>query len=292
MPRPERILLLDDDVHFGAVVARRLVRSGLEVQTLQTGAAALAWLACNTVDLVVLDFRLGDMTARELIDTLQQRGISPEFIVITAFGDERIAVDMMKRGARDYLMKDAAIFELLPVVVAQALARIQQERRLAEMESSLHLLELAVSNAHDGIAVLSAEEVPQLLYANPAFRESTAPAIGEHVSFETLHDDDAGEVLRRLQRGEVSQRRLRREPPGQPPRIVDSSLTPVHTEAGTLEQLAEDIQALADKLLNKPALIEVARRTASCWRSASSAPRPWRPSGSSPGGWPTTSTTS
>ncbi len=113
---PATILIVDDDQRFTRVVSRHLERAGHRAISLSSGQEALEWLTHNHADLLLLDFRLEDMTADELVTALERRRRSAEFIVITAFGDERLAVEMMKRGARDYLMKDSSLLELLPVV--------------------------------------------------------------------------------------------------------------------------------------------------------------------------------
>jgi len=73
------------------------------------------------------------MTGADLIAAFPLR----HFIVTTGAGDERVAVAMMKRGALDYLVKDAMFLDTLPQVVELALRHIGTERRLAEAEDSL-----------------------------------------------------------------------------------------------------------------------------------------------------------
>src|SRR5262249_29985908 len=71
-------------------------------------------------------------------------GRSLPFIIITGQGDERVAVEMMKRGALDYLVKDAQFTEVMPAVVQRALAQIETEKRLRAVETDRKNLEKAL----------------------------------------------------------------------------------------------------------------------------------------------------
>ncbi len=77
------------------------------------------------------------MSGEELINQLAQRSLTLPFIVVTGQGDERLAVKMMKRGARDYFIKDSSLIELLPSIVTQTFEHIQQEQRLKLTEETL-----------------------------------------------------------------------------------------------------------------------------------------------------------
>ena len=230
------ILIVDDDLRFTRVVRRNLQRAGYEAHCCSSGQEALDWLGENQADLLLLDFRLEDMTADELVSALDQRQGRTDFIVITAFGDERLAVKMMKRGARDYLMKDNSLFELLPVVVEQALDRARRDRRLAQTEASLRQLELAVSHARDGVVILTAGPTPEVVYTNPAFHrltgQSTAPT---NLGLSLLHGEEGPieELQQRFSNGEPFRGQL---PLTTPERevLLDTQLTPIRDDAGTL----------------------------------------------------------
>ncbi len=233
---PATILIVDDDQRFTRVVSRHLERAGHRAISLSSGQEALEWLTHNHADLLLLDFRLEDMTADELVTALERRRRSAEFIVITAFGDERLAVEMMKRGARDYLMKDSSLLELLPVVVSQALDRAQQERRLAETEASLRRLELAVSHARDGVAILTAGETPRLVYTNPAFHQLTGHRPSDlSGGLSMLHGEEGplDELRDRFAAGEPFRGRLPMTTASQEV-LLDTQLTPVRDASGAL----------------------------------------------------------
>ncbi len=86
---------------------------------------------------MLLDYSLPDMRADRLIELLEQERCKVPFIVATGHGSETIAVEMMKRGARDYLVKGFSFLDLLAPQVSRVLAQVEKERRLARAEQAL-----------------------------------------------------------------------------------------------------------------------------------------------------------
>jgi PAS domain S-box-containing protein len=167
------LVAVDDDRGLLRLIERRLRAEGLEPVCLHRGDETLAWLERERADLVLLDLQLADMDATELLEQLGGRGIDVPFVVMTGFGDERVAVEMMKRGARDYLMKDVGFVDLLPAVVERVRKQIDRERRLAEAEEALRLLGEAVNQARDGVLITTTGSEPEILFVNPAARQLT-----------------------------------------------------------------------------------------------------------------------
>lgn len=147
-------------------MAEALRAEGYTVETESTGRGALAWLASNTPDLMLLDLKLNDVDAPELLEKLQRSETRVPFVVVTGQGDERIAVEVMKRGALDYVMKNTAMLDLLPAVVRRALEAVGREQALTAARREQARLEgevLAASererqsigaDLHDGLGQL------------------------------------------------------------------------------------------------------------------------------------------
>jgi len=134
---PSTILVVDDDQGLLRLMERTLKREGFVTATAGSGKDAIAWLAKNTADLILLDLKLQDIEGKELINQLKSIARLVPFIIITGQGDERVAVEMMKCGALDYLVKDVQFIELVPEVVRHALMQLEQQARLARAEESL-----------------------------------------------------------------------------------------------------------------------------------------------------------
>ncbi|MEN8264282.1 MAG: PAS domain S-box protein, partial [Nitrospirota bacterium] len=127
-----------------------------------TGAEAIKHVIESPPCLFLLDFGLFDMTGKEVIEKLDSKKISVPFIIMTGGRDERVAVQMMKLGAVDYLTKDESFIDRLPSVVNHAVAllkdgtcltkaeqeRIHAEEALYKSEKHLHSV---VETAYEGI---------------------------------------------------------------------------------------------------------------------------------------------
>src|SRR5215203_2626710 len=108
------ILVVDDDDGLGRLIAKTLEGEGYQVERALSGAEASKWLGSHSPDLLLLDLKLEDMQARDLIVRLGALGRNVPYIIITGQGDERVAVEMMKHGALDYLVKDVEFLTFLP----------------------------------------------------------------------------------------------------------------------------------------------------------------------------------
>jgi len=137
IPPPARVLVVDDDEGLSLLVADSLREAGMEATAIQSGTQALESLRTQRPDLMLLDLKLTDLSGPDLLDHLKQENIPVPFIVVTGQGDERVAVEMMKQGALDYLIKDARMLDRLPVVVKRAVEKLERERSLATVRSAL-----------------------------------------------------------------------------------------------------------------------------------------------------------
>ncbi len=134
---PVNILTVDDDLGLLRLVERALKREDFITATASSGREAIAWLTQNNADLMLLDLKLEEIEGKELINHLAGIGRLPPFIVITGQGDERVAVEMMKRGALDYLVKDSQFIQFVPTVVRRALEQVQKDKQLVAAQVAL-----------------------------------------------------------------------------------------------------------------------------------------------------------
>lgn len=132
-----KILIVDDDPGLLRLVEKALKREGFATAAASSGQEAIAWLGRNNADLMLLDLKLQDIEGRELINHLAEVGRSIPFIIITGQGDERVAVEMMKRGALDYLVKDVQFIEFMPTLVRRALEQGEKDNRLIAAQAAL-----------------------------------------------------------------------------------------------------------------------------------------------------------
>lgn len=145
-----RILVVEDDPGLRALYHETLSQRGHEVDAMGTATEALSALAQRDADLIVLDYSLPDMRADSFIAEATRRNVLRPFIVATGQGDEQVAVDMMKRGARDYLVKDQMFLSRLGSVVGRVLTELRAERLVAaanaaRMESEARFQQVILS---------------------------------------------------------------------------------------------------------------------------------------------------
>jgi PAS domain S-box-containing protein len=155
-PRPAAsILVVDDDEGLSILMADALRAEGYEAATANSGAEALAWLEQQTPDLLLLDLKMKDVGGQALVERLRRNRITVPFVVVTGQGDEKVAVEVMKQGALDYVMKTTGLIDLLPGAVHRALEAIERDRALAAAQARLRESEArfaaAVRATNDGV---------------------------------------------------------------------------------------------------------------------------------------------
>lgn len=134
---PTRILIVEDDAGLAELFSDLLTQDGALCTHVESARLCLDWLATQQADLLLIDYSLPDLLAPALVEALRDAGRLRPFIVVTGHGDERVAVAMMKLGARDYLVKDSLVLDRLPSVVKRTLQELENERRLAATEAAL-----------------------------------------------------------------------------------------------------------------------------------------------------------
>ena len=126
------ILIIDDEPHLPHQLARYLGKHGYEVITAAEGAAGLHELQKNTIDLLLLDVRLPQMSGLEILEEIRKNDQDLPVIMLTAYGDVQTAVAAMKLGASDYLIKGFDLTELL-LIVQRALETSAMYRELRQL---------------------------------------------------------------------------------------------------------------------------------------------------------------
>src|SRR5690554_710459 len=111
-----KILIIDDEVEICFILDKFLTKKGFEVKTCYIGKDGLAILAKNIFDLIICDFRLPDYTGLELLKEIKANRQENKVIIITGYSDIRMAVEVIKYGAVDYITKPLFPEELLSLI--------------------------------------------------------------------------------------------------------------------------------------------------------------------------------
>lgn len=139
MSAPEttlRLLYMEDDPGLGRLVQKRLRRENWSVDLAEDGERGLALFAEGAHDVLLLDHDMPVLSGLRVIERLASENRLPPTIMLTGAGNEQTAVEAMKLGVGDYLIKDAAgaYLELLPSVIRHVMnhQRLEDERAAAE----------------------------------------------------------------------------------------------------------------------------------------------------------------
>ena len=117
-PEAVRVLIVDDEGELVSALAERLNLRGFEATGVTTGAEALAYLAEQSCDVVVLDVKMPGLGGLEVIRRIKEHRAHLQVILLTGHGSAQDAARGMELGAYDYLMKPVKIDELVPLLLA------------------------------------------------------------------------------------------------------------------------------------------------------------------------------
>lgn len=143
-----RLLVVEDDADQRFLIERRLSDMDVDVKMAASGEEALETL--NEVDLVLLDYRLPDMSGLETLRAIREVG-GPSVVMVTGMGSESVAVEAMRAGAIDYVVKDSTYLRTLPEIVDRGWRQHDLTRRAGRLQK----LALVVNEAEDRDTMLS-----------------------------------------------------------------------------------------------------------------------------------------
>jgi signal transduction histidine kinase len=133
----ETILVADDDGGLCLGMENVLARVGFDVVCTHTGRETIEWLRRYRPRLLLLDARLPDMASLEVVEMLAHNGWQVPYLVVSGLSDTKMAVEYMRRGARDYLLKDSNFLEIVPAVVERVLHDIERDEQIARLQREI-----------------------------------------------------------------------------------------------------------------------------------------------------------
>ncbi|MBS0354838.1 MAG: sigma-54-dependent Fis family transcriptional regulator [Proteobacteria bacterium] len=134
---PSYILVADDEPHMRRVLEIMLRQMGHTVFSAADGLEALELARQNPLDLIITDMRMPHMDGITLLSRLREEGLAVPVIVITAHGTVESAVDAMKRGASDYLLRPFDL-EALELAIERVLGSARMSRQNAFLREELN----------------------------------------------------------------------------------------------------------------------------------------------------------
>jgi DNA-binding NtrC family response regulator len=127
------VLLVDDEAAFIAALAKRLDKKGVNVTTTLSGSEALTKLDEDSrIDVVILDVKMPGMDGIDTLKAIKSAHPLTEVIMLTGHATVESAIEGMKLGAMDYLMKPCDLELLMTKVQEAKQKKTAQEQKIAE----------------------------------------------------------------------------------------------------------------------------------------------------------------
>ena len=125
-----KILIVEDEAKMRRLLELSLGDDGFETISAPDAETGLKLLASEAADLVITDLKLPGMSGLELLQSVKQQNASVPVVVMTAFGSVETAVEAMKAGASDYVLKPFSLSEMRMVVHKELdVSRLREENR-------------------------------------------------------------------------------------------------------------------------------------------------------------------
>jgi response regulator RpfG family c-di-GMP phosphodiesterase len=198
--------VVDDERVIREILSDFLSMEGYVVRAVDDGTAALRELQLRPYDLVISDLKMPQMGGIELLDALAARNIHVLTVIMTGFGTVETAIEAMKKGAYDYILKPFKVEEVVHVV-QRGLDRQRLQAENIRLREALSIYRISE-------AIASSLDLDQVLrvITDAALDEAAADVVSLH-----LRNPKTGKI-------ELHSKRVHREagaPPGDDPQLMD-----------------------------------------------------------------------
>lgn len=112
----KKILIVDDEINIGLLLSKFLTRNSFDVTSATSGSSAMEYLSKDHYDLVLCDYRLEDTDGKEMLVKIKDNYPKTGVIIITGYSDIKLAVELIKLGAYDYITKPLYPDEILNTI--------------------------------------------------------------------------------------------------------------------------------------------------------------------------------
>ncbi|MBA3459162.1 MAG: response regulator [Deltaproteobacteria bacterium] len=145
-----RILVVDDERVIREILAEFLALEGFSVHTVEDGEKALTELRLRPYDLLITDLKMPKLSGLQLLEKIEQERLGVLTVLMTGFGTVETAIEAMKKGAYDYLLKPFKVEEVIHVVErALYRQRLQAENIRLREALTIYKVSEALALSHD-----------------------------------------------------------------------------------------------------------------------------------------------
>lgn len=167
------VLIIDDEPALRQILGNTVAKAGYQVLLAENGTQALETLAKENVDVAVCDIRMPDMTGIDVVSRARGSGIETPFLVMTAFASVNTAIEAMRVGAYDYMVKPIRNEDLL-----NRLTQIADMIGLRSENKTLRRLVMGIDSSRCGTHSPAMKRVERLV-TKVAVTDSTVLITGE-----------------------------------------------------------------------------------------------------------------
>lgn len=240
-----RILLIEDNPGDARLIKEMLSEASrqgaldqFEVSHVERLQQAITALDRGVFDFVLLDLSLPDSNGLETIRPILALRPELPLVVMSGLGDQILALEAVKAGAQDYLVKGRFDDYSLPRSIQYAIERKRAEEALKQLVQTHQRLVTAIEQVTENILITDIEG--KIVYVNPGFERLTgysrAEVLGQ--AFDILGGEQKSDVYREIRAtigaGEVWRGRLTNRKKGGSLYIEDTTITPVRDQAGLI----------------------------------------------------------
>jgi two-component system NtrC family response regulator len=168
------ILVVDDESNYLVILRELLARDGFEVHALREPLEALKLAARRPFDVALVDLRMGELDGVEVMERLRRLDGDLSVVIMTAFATVETAIDSLKRGAADYVMKPFDNHDLLRI-----LRRAAEVTRLSRDNARLREVARVTDDVPDLLGSSAQMEAVKRLVAQVARTDTTVLITGE-----------------------------------------------------------------------------------------------------------------
>jgi len=188
---PVHVLLIDDDITYAKIVQFHLKRfqgGDFRITWEENGQNGIERFKKDpSIDVVVLDYFLQEMTGADVVRELQRLRMDVPIIFVSGNKDFKLAVEAMKQGVEDFLVKDEIVESILPRTILNALNRVELKRKIAKVEKDKVLAqkrteaikELVVTICHEFNNPLAAIKISTDIISRQKLNEGDRASIEE-----------------------------------------------------------------------------------------------------------------
>ena len=131
------ILIIDDSESVRQAMTNVLSKRDYTISSVSSGSEGLSYIEQHQCDLILLDYSLPDIDGLDLLQNVTKRHAEIPIIMVTGTGSERLAVNALKSGASDYLVKSSDFISKIPHIVRDNLDKYDMKRRNRNLENQL-----------------------------------------------------------------------------------------------------------------------------------------------------------